>query len=103
MYGPTLFLITFILVVPRYREIVEALGNRASIRIEAQSPLSYYVLVIVGIALMLSWMLMAFWPRTKDPERQQVLRRYFGHAGDDRATPRVRAQRVMTTRAASSS
>ena len=74
----------FLVIDPSTREAIIAAVEQARLRLAVEAPLPYFVLVIVGGSALVSFLIMAYWPRVDEkPTARQVMRQYRGQAEDD--------------------
>jgi len=91
MWGALIFLLFFLVIDPATRDAIIAALEQAHLRLAVEAPLPYFLLVIVGGSALVSFLIMACWPRVEEkPTRVQVLRRYQGQAESELAGIRQR-------------
>jgi hypothetical protein len=86
MWGALIFLLFFLVIDPKTRDAIIAIVEQARLRLAVEAPLPYFLLVIVGGSALVSFLIMAYWPRVEEKARPvQVIRRYQGQAEADLA------------------
>ena len=84
MWGALIFLLFFLVIDPTTREAIISAVEQARLQLAVEAPLPYFVLVIVGGSALVSFLIMAYWPRVEEKRTPvQVMRRYQGHAEAD--------------------
>jgi len=67
-FGPLLFLIFFAFMSATVREKTANVIGTITHWINLYQPMSYLVVIVVILAPLLSFFLVAYWPRTQEPE-----------------------------------
>ena len=84
MWGALIFLLFFLVIDPATRDAIISAVEQARLRLAVEAPLPYFLLVIVGGSALVSFLIMAYWPRVEEKRTPvQVMRRYQGQAEAD--------------------
>jgi hypothetical protein len=100
MLGALVLLVLFLLINRDSLGFIQSVAEDARDRFGGGDPNANVVIVIMLAAAIACAVIMMFWPSIEEPQRQQVLRRYFGpayaslHRETVRPPLRMRARRL---------